>query len=233
MYSSIESYLEPGVNHKSGRKLAPVGVVIHVTEGDAAGVVSWFHTPNRDLPSSANDMVRKDGVRVKFVRWTDTAWAQGRVDNPTAKIVLDRPGVNPNDYLLSIEHEGDGLHDLTPDQFATSVQLIREMADEFEFPIDRYHVIGHHEIYKPKTCPGKIDVDKLVSAAASPHWSPITSTLGPDFTPQIVYSPYVRDYLIVTAMRSDTDWDFVSLKDAKAGGVGKSTTSLAKMPRHP
>ena len=82
-------------------------------------------------------------------------------------LVIDRLPANPNGYSIGIEHEGDGTHELTDLQRAASIALIRDIAARHGIPIDRTHVVGHHEIFAPKTCPGAIDVDALVAEAAA------------------------------------------------------------------
>lgn len=142
-------------------------IVIHVTEGDADSVVQFFHEPRPAAPTSAHYMVRKDGQVVQFVNEADTAYHAGRVDHPTAQLVIDRIGANPNGYSIGIEHEGDGTHELTDAQRAASVALIHDIATRHSIPIDRTHIVGHHEIFAPKTCPGAIDVDRLVANVLS------------------------------------------------------------------
>lgn len=144
-------------------------IVIHVTEGSAASVIGFFHQFRPDNPTSAHYMVQKDGEVVQFVDEADTAYHAGRVDHPTAQLVIDREPANPNGYSIGIEHEGDGQHELTDPQRAASLALIRDIAKRHSIPIDRRHIVGHHEIYAPKTCPGAIDVDRLVTEAALPE----------------------------------------------------------------
>lgn len=168
-------------------------------------------------------MVRKDGNVDRFVSEDDEAWAQGRVDKPTARVVLEHPGVNPNSYCISIEHEGDGQHDLTDAQRASSVQLIREIAGRYGLPIDRDTVIGHNEIFSKKTCPGAIDVDRLVNEAAG------EATVARSSPPLIVWSDYANDWLLVTRYKSDTDWSYQPVSTMK-GGI-KASTPLSQMPR--
>lgn len=154
------------INHKIGRSGIHLidMIVIHVTEGDAGSVRSWFRDPDANV--SAHYMVRKDGVVEQFVREEDTAWHAGRVERPTAELVIEREGANPNSYAIGIEHEGDGRHELTDAQRVASVDLIRDICARRSIPIDRTHIVGHHEIFAPKTCPGAISVDRLVSEAA-------------------------------------------------------------------
>lgn len=153
------------LNYAAGRHSAfPVDlIVIHVTEGDADSVVAWFNDPAAKV--SAHYLVQKDGTVVQFVREEDTAYHAGRVAGATATLVRDRPGANPNGYSIGIEHEGDGTHELTDAQHAASVELMRTIATRWSIPIDRTHIVGHHEIFAPKSCPGAIDVDALVHDA--------------------------------------------------------------------
>lgn len=151
------------INFQKGRKGAfpPDCLVIHVTEGDARSVRSWFHDPAAQV--SAHYMTQKDGTVVQFVREEDTAWANGRVDHPTAQLVLDRTGSNPNWWTISIENEGDGKSELTNPQRIALYELIRDIQSRHSrITTDRTHIVGHHEIYSLKTCPGAISVDRIV-----------------------------------------------------------------------
>ena len=162
------------INYQPGRK-GPYKVdciVIHVTQGNAASVRQWFHDPAAQV--SAHYMVQKDGTVVHFVHEFDTAWGNGRVDHPTAQLVLERPNANPNWWTVSIEHEGNGHEELTDPQRKSSVELIRAIAARHGIPIDRRHIVGHHEIYSLKSCPGAISVDRLVNDVRGPDFSDVT-----------------------------------------------------------
>lgn len=207
----IEKRILPkGDNFRVGRREKVAGIADHVTEGTAASVISWFNTPAADV--SSHYMVQKDAKIVQFVEEADEAWAQGRVHNPTAKLVLDRPGKNPNSYLISIEHEGDGSHDLTDAQRTASAELHADIARRHGFPLDRTHVIGHHEVYDLKSCPGKIDLDRLVNEAQTFLTAPPSGVVVPP-PPTLVYSEFFHDWLIVVRRVSDHDWYFVPVKD--------------------
>lgn len=161
------------INFAKGRKGPYIAdtIVIHVTEGDARSVRAWFHDPAASV--SAHYMVQKNGDVVHFVHESDTAWANGRVVRPTAQLVLDRADANPNWWTISIEHEGDGLHELTDIQRAASLALMQDIRTRHpRITFDRKHILGHHEIYAPKSCPGAISVDRLVQELNG----------GPDFS---------------------------------------------------
>ncbi len=153
----------PSTNYSKGRKGAypPDTIVIHVTEGNAASVRAWFKNPASSV--SAHYMVQKDGLVIQFVREEDTAWANGRVDHPTAALVLERIGTNPNAWTISIENEGSGQEELTIPQRQSLLFLIRDIQKRHHhITNDREHIVGHHEIYSLKTCPGAISVDRIV-----------------------------------------------------------------------
>lgn len=199
-------------------------IVIHVTEGNAESVLSWFGSAKSQV--SAHYMVRKDGRVDQFVDESDEAYHAGRVDKPTAPLVLERPSINPNYYSIGIEHEGSGTEELTPEQRKSSIQLIRDICGRWNIPITRRHIVGHHEIFNPKPCPGAISVDLLVSqAAANVHAG------SPDKEiPRVVWSQFFGDYLIVTRVVSDKEWYFVKAGDLEGAKVMKAQTPLSNMP---
>lgn len=196
-------------------------IVIHVTEGSADAVRSWFNAPEAKV--SAHYMVTTAGEIVQFVHEADTAWHAGRVDHPTAEIVGEHKGRNPNDWTIGIEHEGDGSHELTEPQRAASIALIRDICQRRHIPLDRHNIVGHREIYSLKTCPGAIDVDRLVAEA-------VALQVRPD-PPRVVYSSYLNDWLIVTRVLSDTHWFYVRVSNlSKSGTVATVPLSGMQTP---
>jgi hypothetical protein len=218
---SVVNRLLP-INHTKGRTRDIDLIVVHVTEGSAASVRSWFAASIASV--SAHYMVLVDGTIEQFVREEDTAWHAGRVDRATASLVTSRPGVNPNVYSIGIEHEGTGKLPLTRAQQAASAALIRDICQRRRIPIDRTHIVGHHEIFAPKTCPGAISVDALVGAV-------LASGATRPSPPPVVWSEFLNDWLIVTRVVSDTEWYFVRLGDAARLNETKSQNSLATMQR--
>jgi len=85
-------------NFMHGRKgWTPDRIGIHVTEGSESATESWFDNESSDV--SSHFIVSKVGGIKQEVLMSDTAWTQGRIDHPTAKIVLARQNVNPNYYF--------------------------------------------------------------------------------------------------------------------------------------
>lgn len=138
-------------NFAAGRKgYKPEIIVLHIMSGSLRGTDVWFSLFFTSV--SAHYGVGFDGEIHRYVNDEDTAWAQGRVNNPSFK--LYKPGVNPNLYCLSIEHEGTDLSKAPQSQIEASVALIKALAKQWNIPIDRDHIIGHNQIFSKKPiCP--------------------------------------------------------------------------------
>ena len=164
------------INFQSGRKgpYPPDCICIHVTEGNAESVRAWFKDPASSV--SSHYLTTKKGAVYQFVRESDTAWANGRVDHPTSQLVQARAGVNPNWWTISIENEGSGHEELTTPQRKVLYELIQDIQSRnHRITTDRVHILGHREIYSLKTCPGAIDVDRIVADLGGvPGFSDVT-----------------------------------------------------------
>lgn len=158
----------PSPNFTQGRRgYSPQAIVIHIMEGSLHGTDSWFQ--NAISKVSAHYGIGQKGEIHQYVKESNTAWHAGRVHAPSWAIIIPAGNglyYNPNFYTVGIEHEGDAESDWTEVMYNTSSQLISEISKRWNIPVDRDHVIGHHEIYSLKTCPGfKVDIDKLMSMA--------------------------------------------------------------------
>lgn len=130
-------------NFYVGRKgYKPKLVVIHIMDGSLLGTDEWFSNINSRVSSHYG--VGLDGEIHQYVLEENTAFTEGNVRNPTAKLLIKN--VNPNYYCLSIENEGHDLS-LAPEmQLNVLAALIKELCDKHNIPIDRDHIIGHFEI---------------------------------------------------------------------------------------
>jgi N-acetyl-anhydromuramyl-L-alanine amidase AmpD len=148
---NIEKRLIP-VNYNVGRYgYHPEAIVIHLMDGTLKGTDSWFR--NKDAKASTHYGVGVNGEVYQWVEEKDMAWGNGRVDNPTWKGI--KPNANPNLYTISIEHEGKSGHFWTGDQYNATAQLVKEIAQRWNIPLDADHVIVHSEIYAKKpSCTG-------------------------------------------------------------------------------
>lgn len=222
------------VNFTPGRRREIDQLTVHVTEGSASSVVSWFN--DRRAEASANYMIRKGDATYRFapidlfVEEHDKAWHNGRVFEPSAPLVLERPGVNPNEYAIGIECEGDGGHELTDPQRRSLLWLIRDIVRRRpRIALDRRHIVGHHEVYGKKTCPGRIDVSRIVREIAPSPLMPIDEKQRP----RVVWSDFFKDWLIVVRVESDTEWYFVRASRAREMQATRAETALSEMPLQP
>lgn len=150
--------------HKGRAGHKPLAIVIHIMDGTLAGTDAWFNDPHSHV--SSNYAVGKSGEIHQYVDEADSAAAQGIVNHPSAKIVLNNPGVNPNLFCISIEHEGFSGEVLSDKQKQSSAALIADIAKRNNIPLDSDHVIPHHSIRFSKTCPGSgVKVAELIELA--------------------------------------------------------------------
>jgi N-acetyl-anhydromuramyl-L-alanine amidase AmpD len=157
-------------NFRPGRQgFRPKAIVIHIITGSQKGCDSWFNNPASGV--SAHYSVGKHGEIHQYVDTEDCAFHAGVVALPSWTGV-EREGtgqvINPNLYTLGIEHEGKPDDEWTEDMYASSAWLVRMLAEKYDIPLDRNHIIGHREIRATKTCPGpKVDLNKLIDQAAA------------------------------------------------------------------
>lgn len=164
---------------RGGRE--PDSIVIHLMGGSLAGTDTWFATPPElrgpdGIASSAHYGIGRAGERHQYVREEDTAFHAGRVKSPTWRLLI--PGVNPNAHTIGIEHEGHPEDVWSDEMCEASAWLIADICARWAIPIDRDHIVGHHEIYAVKLCPGEhCDIDWLIQMArAIPPPRPSVST---------------------------------------------------------
>ena len=222
-------------NHSKGRGGWDVDViVIHVMQGTMPGTRSWFHADRSDV-SATYGVPREGDEVVQYVEESDTHAANGIKVNPRAAIVLERPGVNPNKYSISIEHEGTGGQDLTDSQRTLSAWLIAGIIKRHpKVKLSDRHIIPHDRIRNDKACPGAINMEKLLLAARIATQPALPSVLT---YPRVVWSDYFQrktgdGWLVVTRYKSDTDWSFVPLKQITTKPT-KAQTALSRMPPGP
>jgi N-acetyl-anhydromuramyl-L-alanine amidase AmpD len=151
-------------NFRTGRHndMKPDMIVIHVIEGTLKSCDNWFN--NGDAGVSAHYGIGLRRELHQYVREEDTAYHAGRVQGATAPLVKER-NLNPNYYSIGIEHEGTATSEWPDTMYEDSARLVADIAKRHNIPLDRRHVVEHHEIYAPKSCPGRGDVDRIVKMA--------------------------------------------------------------------
>ncbi len=142
---------------------SPRGIVVHTTVGSFSSAVNWFTDPASGV--SAHYLVGLSGRVARFVQEDDTAQHAFRVHEPSTPLVTH---ANPNFYTVGIEFEDGGdPHgvDRPDEQYQAGAELIHAVASRWGIPLDHDHVVGHRRIYSLKTCPGNLDVERLIVEA--------------------------------------------------------------------
>jgi len=170
---------KPSPNYYPGRKsYKPEAIVIHIMQGTLYGTDSWFQSTLSKV--SAHYGIGKAGQVHQYVNEKDTAYHAGRVNTPTWSLIKQTDTglyISPDYYTIGIEHEGDFNVDWTDEMYNASSNLIRAISLRWNIPLDRKHIIGHHEIYALKKCLGNtVDINKLI-AMANDHASLIDQSL--------------------------------------------------------
>ena len=120
-------------SHRSPQSVEKV--VVHVTEGQFWGSVTWLRNPRAH--ASSHYVVSRAGRIVQLVHISDIAWHAGNG-------LVNRQSVG-------IEHEGFTADPsgFTDAQYRNSARLVAWLASRSLMPIDRAHVIGHAEVPAP------------------------------------------------------------------------------------
>ena len=149
----------------------PLGIVVHTAVGSLEGTAAWFEKPESGV--SAHFVVGLDGRLVAVVDEADTARHAGHRDRPTAAFLPD--GVDPNRVTIGIEFVDDGDPDgvrRTDAQYAAGAELLWALGLRWSIPLDRDHVVGHREIDAQQTCPGNLDIERLLREAGALDGAP-------------------------------------------------------------
>lgn len=141
-------------------------VVLHIGEGPLTAFFPTFNNPARK--ASAHFTVGKQGEIEQYVSINDTAWANGlKWDNgvwrnPRGIEVTPKwggliPAVNPNQYTISIEHEGFFGEPWTEPMYLANLKLLQWIRNETGLEYVRGEtLIGHNDfdtVDRPN-CPG-------------------------------------------------------------------------------
>ncbi|GAA3235550.1 N-acetylmuramoyl-L-alanine amidase [Nonomuraea helvata] len=121
-------------------------IVIHDTEGSYKGIPSMINDPKY---VSWHYTIRSgDGHVAQHVPTNDIAWHAGNWDVNTRSI--------------GIEHEGrlaQGGTWYTEAMYRSSAKLVKYLADKYDIPLNRAHILGHDNVPgpTPKAVPGMHD----------------------------------------------------------------------------
>ena len=111
-----------------GRALPILAVVYHRIVGTLPSADAVFADSSDRLASTHFGIGHVSGrLEIhQYVDLADAAWGNGDVREPTAQVVIQHPGVNPNVYTVSIEHEDGGEAGrgvVQPDTWGASLAL--------------------------------------------------------------------------------------------------------------
>lgn len=154
-------------------------IVIHTTEGSYAGVINWFSRPTK---VSGHYVIRSsDGDITQMVRDHDIAWHAGHLAT--------------NNRSLGIEHEAF-VNDpswYTEAMYVASAKLVRHLAQKYNIPLDRQHIIAHNEV---PGCPNPGGGGGSCHTDPGPHWDWDTFmalvTAGPVPPPVVTYTGAIQ-----------------------------------------
>lgn len=109
-------------------------IVIHDTEGSYQSAIDWFQNPASFV--AVHYVIRSsDGEVTQMVRTKDVGWQAGNW--------------YMNMHSIGIEHEGvaaEGGSWYTEAMYRSSAKLVRYLADRYDVPLDRQHIIGHDQV---------------------------------------------------------------------------------------
>lgn len=150
-------------NFTKGRKKTIKGIVLHTIVGTDSSAIAWFKNPASQV--SAHYVIGNDGSVTQMVKDEDTAWHAGRTSNNTTIF-----SGNPNDETIGIEHDdgGDPNSIRSDALYNASQSLVRDLCTKHGIPMDREHIVGHREIYGVKSCPGSLDIDRIIKPVVIP-----------------------------------------------------------------
>jgi N-acetyl-anhydromuramyl-L-alanine amidase AmpD len=69
-----------------------------------------------------------------------------------------------NQRSIGIEHDATLDHNASNETYRTSAELIANICNHHNIPLDRDHIIGHKEVISTQ-CPGTLDIDRIIREA--------------------------------------------------------------------
>jgi hypothetical protein len=154
-------------------------VIIHDTEGNFAGALSWLRNPASQV--SAHYLFRSaDGYLAQMVREADRAWHVGCW----------------NSWTIGIEHEGfvNQPQYFTQIMYQNSALLVRHLCDRYNIAKDRLRIVGHFVWQDPVIFPqlGWDACNTHTDPGPFWNWNYFLSLIVADSTPPSVVSHYPR-----------------------------------------
>ncbi|MDX2814117.1 N-acetylmuramoyl-L-alanine amidase [Streptomyces sp. PA03-5A] len=127
-------------------------IVIHDIEGSYESAIAAFQAPGSSA-ASHYVMRSSDGAVTQMM--------------PTKDIAFHAGNYSSNMHSIGIEHEGYAAHGAdwyTEAQYEATAELVKYLAERFDIPLDRQHILGHDNVVGPAS-----------SYVAGMHWDPGTA----------------------------------------------------------
>lgn len=138
-------------NHNQLSGYNKIAIVDHIMAGSLTGTDSWFLNPISK--ASSHFGIGKNGEIHQYVDTDYQAYANGIVNNPNWSLYTGR---NPNNYTISIEHEGYSGDVMPEPQYQATLALHRWLIEELGIEVNTNTIIGHYRIdsVNKANCPG-------------------------------------------------------------------------------
>lgn len=146
--------------------------------GTLTSALNRFKSPTGD--ASAHYLV-SNGKIYQCVLEEEVAWHAGNWEM--------------NQRSIGIEHDATAStdahpHDLSELDYKTSAELIADICKRHNIPLDREHILGHREV-SSTSCPGTVDIDKLISLAKGENMG---FNLDEDMSSEVEEKYKLKDY---------------------------------------
>ena len=153
MPGAIVKNIPPGANDPA---IQPCGIVLHVAVSTSPSLYDWFNGPSGGIES--HFYVRFDGLFEQY----RSIWFEA--DAQVAGNSFIGPPMNTRLGFVSIESEGMGDGEWTPEQISTIEQIIAWVKSQSDFPMHQCRAwndpgLGYHSLFSEwnpnaHTCPG-------------------------------------------------------------------------------
>lgn len=123
-------------------------IFIHDGEGSYDSIINHFQDPK--AYDSAQYVISSKGDITQMVTNEGVSWGVANW--------------NMNMHGINIEHEGfaaQGATWFTPEMYRSSATLVRWLANKYDIPLDRQHILGHDNI-----------MYRIAGGQATQHWDP-------------------------------------------------------------
>jgi len=137
----------PSPNYSGNREKISYLIIHWFGTGNIEGAKNRFLNPSSKV--SAHYAISGKTI-YQFVKEGDTAYHAGNLAM--------------NLRSIGIEHDATLDHNASEETYQTSGQLVKEICQKWNIPLDREHIIGHRQVVATQ-CPGTLDIDKIINIA--------------------------------------------------------------------